>query len=50
MSSFLGVTRQTIHKELKHLEKMNHIVLEYGELIVVDVPALAAIGESHEAP
>lgn len=40
LGNFLGVTRQTIHKELKHLEKLNYIALEYGELFVLDKKAL----------
>lgn len=48
LGNFLGVTRQTIHKELKYLEKSKYIALEYGELLVLDKKALEGIRDQRE--
>lgn len=48
LGNFLGVTRQTIHKELKYLEKLNYIAVEYGELFVVDKKALEGVRDQCE--
>ncbi len=50
LGNFLGVTRQTIHKELKHLEKLTYIALEYGELFVLDKKALEEIRDGSLKP
>ena len=44
IAGMLGVSRQTINKELRRLERSGLVALGYGRILVMDVAGLRALG------
>ncbi len=42
----LGISRQTVNRELKRMEKRGIVVLGYGEIAILDMSALASIAQT----
>ncbi len=46
LALMMGVSRQTVNKALKSLEAQGHIALRYGGIELLDLQALAALGQN----
>jgi CRP-like cAMP-binding protein len=45
-ADMLGVTRQSLNRELKNLEKQGLISIAYSRITLVDMPALQCLARS----